>query len=377
MAYYQWLLLLPVVYYYVYLIINIIAWFRYKNNNKYDAKAVYFSVLIPVRNEELYIEACIDSILAQHYNKRLFEIIIINDHSSDATELLIQKKITIATAAGFQIQYINLSPEKSGKKAALTAGIEIATGEWIVTTDADSVAGTDWLQTLAAYTDKYGMLAGPVRIITKKNHWLSQFQALEMAALVWLTAANIFRKQPMLCNGANLCYRKLIFEQVGGFKGIDQVASGDDELLMHKIRRAGYEIGFVDRPEAIVDTKACMNFAELWRQRVRWVSKRSAYNHPAMRRAQTATWFSALIFWVGLIGGLFNWVDIYFFIPVTIPKMLLEFLILYQGTNLLKQRQPLYRFIVAFPIYTLFIIIIGIRGVLPIKYYSWKGREVY
>jgi cellulose synthase/poly-beta-1,6-N-acetylglucosamine synthase-like glycosyltransferase len=355
--------------------INIIAWFSYKSN-RYNSKAVYFSVIIPARNEQLHIETCIDSLLAQHYDKTLFEIIIINDHSADATELLIQQKVTIAGTAGFQIRYINLSPDKNGKKAALTAGIELATGEWIATTDADSVVSPDWLQTLAAYTDKYAMLAGPVRIITKKNHWLSQFQALEMAALVWMAAANIFRKQPMLCNGANLCYRKSIFERVGGFRGIDQVASGDDELLMHKIQHAGYQIGFVNQPQAIVDTKACNNFTELWQQRVRWVSKRGAYNHPAMRRAQTAAWFSAFVFWVGLIGWLFDWTNVCFFILVTVPKILLEFLILYQGTNLLKQRQLLYRFIIEFPVYTLFVVVIGIRGLLPIKYYSWKGRKV-
>jgi cellulose synthase/poly-beta-1,6-N-acetylglucosamine synthase-like glycosyltransferase len=358
------------------LIINVVAWFKHKNNNKCVAGAVYFSVIIPARNEELHIEACIDSVLAQHYDKRRFEIIIINDHSVDATELLIQQKIAAATEAGFQIRYINLLPDKNGKKAALTAGIELASGEWIATTDADSVVSLEWLQTLATYTDKYAMLAGPVRIITQKRHWLSQFQALEVAALTWLAAANIFRKQPMLCNGANLCYRKSIFEQVGGFQGIDRVASGDDELLMHKIQRAGYQIGFVDRPQATVDTKACMNFTELWRQRVRWVSKRSAYNYPAMQRAQMAAWFSALIFWVGLIGWLFNWADVYFFMLVTIPKMLLEFLILYQGTQLLKQQQLLYRFIIDFPIYTLFVVVIGIRGLLPIKYYRWKGRKV-
>ena len=61
------------------------------------------------------------------------------------------------------------------------------------------------------------------------------FQSLDFLSLQGITAASVFSRFHTMCNGANLAYEKKAFEEVSGFAGIDQIASGDDMLLMHKI----------------------------------------------------------------------------------------------------------------------------------------------
>ena len=68
-----------------------------------------------------------------------------------------------------------------------------------------------------------------------RKNALHVFQSLDFLSLQGITAASVFSRFHTMCNGANLAYEKKVFEEAGGFNGIDQVASGDDMLLMHKI----------------------------------------------------------------------------------------------------------------------------------------------
>ena len=61
-----------------------------------------------------------------------------------------------------------------------------------------------------------------------------------------------------MCNGANLAYEKKVFYEVGGFEGIDKIASGDDMLLMHKIQKIYPDkIGYLKSADVIVKTQPC------------------------------------------------------------------------------------------------------------------------
>ncbi|MCH5689775.1 hypothetical protein LWM68_39450 [Niabella sp. W65] len=72
-----------------------------------------------------------------------------------------------------------------------------------------------------------------------------------------ITGASVAGKKHNMCNGANLAYKREVFYEVDGFKGIDNIASGDDMLLMHKIwKRYPNQIGYLKAKEAIVETEA-------------------------------------------------------------------------------------------------------------------------
>ena len=195
------------------------------------------TVIIPARNEEKNIPACLDSLCKQDFPKDLLEIIVADDHSTDNTAAIVNRY----TDQG--ISLLSLEKEMSGvdvrggsKKAALAAGIKKASGTLIVTTDADRIFPQLWLSTLVAFyeVNKPVFIAAPVKFSSEQNA-LHIFQSLDFLSLQGITAASVFSRFHTMCNGANLAYEKKAFEEAGGFAGIDQIASGDDMLLMHKI----------------------------------------------------------------------------------------------------------------------------------------------
>src|SRR5699024_8598706 len=81
-----------------------------------------------------------------------------------------------------------------------------------------------------------------------------------------------------MCNGANLAYEKRAFLGVGGYQGIDCIASGDDMLLMYKMYKAFPNgIGFIKHPQAIVRTLPAEGLQDFLQQRIRWASKADKY----------------------------------------------------------------------------------------------------
>jgi glycosyltransferase involved in cell wall biosynthesis len=194
------------------------------------------SVIIPARNEGQNIKDCLDSIIGQLYPKHLFEVLVVDDHSTDNTAAIV---------LSYQLQNIKLISLKdfvaaneinAYKKKAIEIAIKQSTGDLIVTTDADCTAPPNWLQTIAAFYQqkKPDLMVMPVAIDCS-NRFIEIFQALDFMTLQGITGASVHKKFHSMCNGANLAYTKKAFNAVNGFKGIDTIASGDDMLLMHKM----------------------------------------------------------------------------------------------------------------------------------------------
>ncbi len=112
------------------------------------------SVIVPARNEEQYIVRCIQSLLDQTYQSDLFEIIIVDDCSTDDT-LSIAKSFLQSNVKAISLNDIDYGKViNSYKKKAIETGITLAKGELIVCTDADCIAPVTWLQSLAAFYEK-------------------------------------------------------------------------------------------------------------------------------------------------------------------------------------------------------------------------------
>ena len=213
------------------------------------------SILIAARNEEDKIAFTIEDILRQDYPRNLVELIVIDDHSTDRTAEI------IARYAGKGVKLIRLNEDKplnSYKKKAISEAIQIAAGELIVTTDADCRMNTAWLSTIVAYfeTNNLKLISSPVVFYEEKS-FFERLQTLEFLYLIGLGAATIGNKTPSTCNGANLAYRKDVFHELKGFQGIDDLASGDDELFLHKVAsKYPDDIGFCKSNDALVFTHA-------------------------------------------------------------------------------------------------------------------------
>src|SRR5690606_5203635 len=116
-------------------------------------------------------------------------------------------------------------------------------------------------------------------------------QTLEFLYLIGLGAASIGNREASTCNGANLAYRKDIFMELNGFQGIEELASGDDELFLHKVAAKYPEkIGFCKSREAVVYTEAKDSLSSFISQRKRWASKSTHYKKKAIVYLGVGVW---------------------------------------------------------------------------------------
>ena len=333
------------------------------------------SILIAARNEEDKIGKTIDDILAQDYDKNLVEIIVVDDHSTDLTS-----KIILSYAKdGVKLIILNeANALNSYKKKAIQTAIGEATGKLIITTDADCRMGTEWLKTVVNYyeTYNYKMISSPVAYFEEKS-FFENAQTLEFSYLIGLGASTIGNKNPSTCNGANLAYEREAFFEVGGFNGIDDLASGDDELLLHKMA-AIYEdkIGFLKNTAAVVYTHAKSTLGEFIQQRKRWASKSTRYKEKSVIILGVSIWFFNISIIINaLLAIIFpEGESLRFFLFQLTCKILIEFIFLNRITSFFKRKQLLVLLPILSLMHILYIIYIGIAG--NSGKYRWKGRMV-
>lgn len=331
------------------------------------------SIIVAARNEERNIADTIDDILAQTYPNSLYELIIVDDHSTDRTAEI----VTQYQHRGVKLIRLNEKEAlNSYKKKAIAEAISNSSGELIITTDADCRMGPEWLKTIVNYYEQndFKMISSPVSYFREKNEF-EEMQTLEFLFLIGLGAAGIGNKMPTTCNGANLAYRRDVFLEVEGFKGIDNLASGDDELLLHKIGAKYPEgIGFCKSEKAIVYTEAKETLKEFISQRKRWASKSTKYRDKRIV-------FVAVAIWLFNISFLFNFLMIFFsgyaikiFLIQYLVKVLAEILFLSKLTSFNKRSELLKYTPILSLIHPLYIVYIGLVG--NSGKYNWKGRMV-
>jgi cellulose synthase/poly-beta-1,6-N-acetylglucosamine synthase-like glycosyltransferase len=345
----------------------------YKRNDNLPKTKV--SILIAARNEEDKIGKTIDDLLAQDYDKSLIEIIVIDDHSTDKTSQIIS---SYASKGVKLIQLNEANALNSYKKKAIQTAIGEATGTLIITTDADCRMGSNWLKTVVNYyeTNQYKMISSPVAYFEEKS-FFERIQTLEFSYLIGLGASTIGNNNPSTCNGANLAYEREAFFEVGGFKGIDDLASGDDELLLHKMA-AIYEgkIGFLKNKDAVVYTHAKPTLSEFIQQRKRWASKSTRYKDKLVIVLGISIWlFNLSIIINALLAIIFpNGESLWFLIFQLICKIGIELIFLTNVTSFFKRKQLLVLLPIMNILHIIYFVYIGIAG--NFGKYNWKDRMV-
>jgi cellulose synthase/poly-beta-1,6-N-acetylglucosamine synthase-like glycosyltransferase len=336
-------------------------------------KALQVSIIVAARNEESQIAKTIDDLLAQDYDPSLMEIIFIDDHSTDSTGKI------ISSYPDSRIRLITLNePEtiNSYKKKAIQTAITAATGKLIITTDADCRMGVNWLKTIVAYYQQggYKMISSPVAY-SEETSFFERAQSLEFLYLIGMGASTIGNNSPSTCNGANLAYEREAFYEVGGFTGIDDLASGDDELLLHKIAaRYQNKIGFLKNRDAIVYTQAKPTLYAFIQQRKRWASKSTRYKNKLIIVLGVMVWLFNLSIVLNVIMGLFN--SEYLAVAGTqlLIKFVIELLFLIDVTRFAKRSALLVLLPILNLLHIVYIIYIGVAG--NSGKYNWKGRMV-
>jgi glycosyltransferase involved in cell wall biosynthesis len=140
---------------YVVFILQLILGFdKVKTFVKTDEKpSTKFSIIVPFRNEEKNLPKLLKSISNLNYPKELFEIIMVDDFSTDTSErVYIKWRMENGLIETTLLENLRLS--NSPKKDAISRAIPILKHEWVVTTDADCVVKKDWLLTLDNFIQK-------------------------------------------------------------------------------------------------------------------------------------------------------------------------------------------------------------------------------
>lgn len=332
------------------------------------------SVLIAARNEEANIGRTLSDLLAQDFPKELLEIIVIDDHSTDKTSLVVQ------SYAGQGVKLLKLEESEalnSYKKKAISTAIEVATGEFIVTTDADCRIGSEWLATVVSYAEEKGcfLVSAPV-VYSNQRSFFEELQTLEFLYLIGLGAAGIGNRHPSTCNGANLLYRRDVFHEMGGFNGIDHLASGDDELFLHKVA-AKYpdKIGFCKSREAIVYTDAKRTLGGFISQRKRWASKSTHYKNKGVVALGVAIWLFNALLLVSLVSALSYDASLWTaLINAFLLKLTVELLFLFPLCRFAMRMNLMAHLPLLTAVHVVYMVYIGIAGNLG--KYQWKGRRV-
>lgn len=343
------------------------------------------SVIIPARNEEENIGACLDSVTQQTYPDHLFEILVVDDHSTDETASIIR------SYADQHVKLISLKDHVSAdlnsyKKKAIEIAIQQSTGELIVTTDADCFVQKNWLKTIAAFYEKHQpvFIAAPVSINCNFN-FIEMFQALDFAMLQGITGASVHKKIHSMCNGANLAYTKKAFEEVGGFAGIDNIASGDDMLLMHKIyNRYPDKVMFLKSQDVIVETVPVNSIKEFFNQRIRWASKADKYDDKRIFAVLLTVYLTNIVLLLLPLIALFHPENlsiihyslslIRLWVILVLIKTIVELIFLYPVAKFFGKQKMLWLFPLMQPFHIIYTVIAGWLG--KFGSYSWKQRKV-
>lgn len=358
------------VFYFVLLIVLRIGWTKAValKETQSSEKTFFISVVVAMRNEENNIENLVHDLSNQNYLPSYFEIIIVDDHSADES---IHRARTINTSQNLSVISLNGS---KGKKAALTHGIRLAKGDIIVTTDADCTLQPNWLTHINSMFQNHtiNMVAGMVAI-ANENKFFSQWQQMEFASVMGTGAAAFGFKKPLMCNGANLSFRKKIFEEVKGYEGNALIASGDDEFLMRKILKQNPEsVQLLNTPETMVATKPQPSLTSFLYQRIRWASKWK--RNPSLSAKLLAV---VILFlqatWVFFLFTIRNY-NYKVIAGIIILKIFADLVFLLPVFNFMKIKFKLLPFLGLQFLYPFYVIFVGLLA--PWISYRWKDRKI-
>lgn len=333
---------------------------------------IRFSIVIPFRNEAANLPHLLKSIDALEYPKRLFEVILVDDDSTDDSLKIINR--FLANARNDIAIIKNIRTTNSPKKDAITNAIRTAKHEWIITTDADCTLPKHWLNSFDAFIqeNQSQCVIAPVKFnIT--NGFLSRFQILDMLSLQGATIGGFGINKPFLCNGANLAYKKALFFELNGFEGNDTIASGDDVFFLEKAaKRHPKQVNYLKSEKAIVNTLPEISWQGYIQQRVRWASKTKAYHNRFGKLTGLIVLLMNILIIALLIfsfNGLFNFKLLFYILVI---KFSIDFYLIYKAASFFNQKAYLLSYFSSFIIYPFISTYIAIIALF--RPYTWKGR---
>lgn len=332
-----------------------------------------FSIIVPFRNEAKNLPKLLKSISKLNYPKELFEIILVDDFSTDTSErICIQWRMANGLIESTLLENLRLS--NSPKKDAISRAVPILKHDWMVTTDADCIVTKNWLLTLDNFIQQNNpeMVVGAV-VYKTKNNWFHHFQQLDLMSLQGTTIGSFGIGKPFMCNGANFAYTKKFFQELGGFGGINSTASGDDVLLLQKAVTANSDkVLYLKSKEFIVKTKPENDLFVLFMQRVRWASKTTSYKNIYAKSLAVVVLLMNLSLVLGFGFWILGKIEIWNLSSIFLIKYLVDYVLLYKSNQYLNKGKFLLP-LASSLVYPVFSSAVGLYSLFGS--FTWKGRH--
>ena len=213
-----------------------------------------FSILVPAYNEEQSIAYCLNSLISVVYDDK--EIIVVDDASTDHTVQAVEEFLDKGV--------ILVRREKNGgRAAALNSGLQRATGDVVITTDADTVVPSDWLQRFKSCFERQGVVAvgGAYQACNKDKPLVNATSILDQIL------NGVFRKSlvPNKLSGVNSAILRMALLDLGGFN--ENSWWSEDSELGWKLKRTGK---VVYDPDNVVNTTYPDTWSNIWKRKFYW-----------------------------------------------------------------------------------------------------------
>lgn len=357
--------LVPIIVYWVLVLLFCKGWRQLPDRPVQSVgEESFISVVIAFRNEMQNLPKLLDSLKHQTIDASKFEIILVNDHSTD------QWESTITNILPLNARILH-SPE-SGKKAALRWGVQHAKGEVIAMTDADCIVPQRWVEILSKHSanKQHTIILGAVKL-TADESFFQYFQQLDFLSLQVSAMGAVRVNHPIMCNGANLACRKDFYNSVKSLN--NSYLSGDDVFLLHEAKRRGVTISMVSDPDGVVATSPVPTLRALLNQRIRWASKSKGYTDIDSLAVAWVVFLANAGLVTLFIAGWFSFATFLLWLTIFIVKIVIDKCLFNKGFEFFAiQNRPAY-FILAqliHPFYTLAIVFAA-----AFTNGSWKGRR--
>ena len=338
------------------------------NKKKKKASSAGISVIICAKNEEKNLRQFLPLVLQQDY--REFEVVVVNDSSSDNTEELLME----LSAQFKQLRYTSIPADdklRRGKKLALTIGLKAASYDHILLSDADCYPVSDqWLKLMSSnFSGDHKIVLGYGGYERKKGllNTIIRYETT-FTAIQYLSYA--IKGRPYMGVGRNLAYEKALFFDNKGFAGHYHLLSGDDDLFVNEnATRLNCAVEF--SPESHTLSLPETTFRTWIKQKKRHLSAGSHYKSGSRIRL-ASEWISRIILYITVI-----WICVSspWSIPVGIlfGILLITRLVIFKlGMHRLDEKYLLLPSLLLDPIFPVFMGAIWLSSRFEKKYQPWR-----
>lgn len=312
------------------------------------------SVLIPFKNEAKHLAQLCKDLHALQYSRNDFEVIFLDDHSTDESVNIIKGEHPL-----FEYRILTLPKEMDGKKQAILLGVLHAKYDYLFTTDADCRLHQNLLSQIDTNKD---LSIGITLKTTETNGLLGNFQELESLLLAGVTIGSAYMRLPSLASGANLGYKKSVFNALHPYDDNLHIASGDDMFLLKKAVDQHLKIDVRASPPALTDTPD--SWKKYMNQVGRWAGKTGDIGLKSTSMIAVSVLLANVLLMSILILGHESW-------KIILPlKFVVDFLFLFLTATYYKRFKVLLfapLVMILYPFYLMWLLLVIIQ---PGK--SWK-----